>query len=127
MKCDSSYTFSHKGESFRLNLETLSSVIIDPELPNPSESDSKRSGTYDNFGRAERTSDTLIKKIALNVAQKCNLGCVYCFAGDGSYGNAGTMNEYTAFRSVDWLIEQSKMNRTLRLASLAENRFSISL
>ncbi len=45
--------------------------------------------------------------ISLNVAQVCNLSCVYCYGVDGEYGTKGKMNEVTAFRSVDFLLEQS--------------------
>lgn len=57
--------------------------------------------------------DIPIYNIALLVTQKCNLGCVYCYGGDGSYGQQGYMTEDTAIRSIDWLINQSKDVRLL--------------
>lgn len=46
--------------------------------------------------------------ISLNVAQVCNLSCVYCYGVDGEYGTKGKMNEPTAYKSVDFLISESK-------------------
>lgn len=49
--------------------------------------------------------------ISLNVAQVCNLSCVYCYGVDGEYGTKGKMKEDAAFRSVDFLIDQSRNER----------------
>ena len=45
--------------------------------------------------------------LALSIVQSCNLKCIYCYGNEGEYGNEGIMDERTAFRSVDWLIERS--------------------
>lgn len=50
--------------------------------------------------------DDCIDCIALFVTQNCNLRCVYCYGGAGEYGNPGVMDETTALRAVDWLIER---------------------
>lgn len=50
---------------------------------------------------------TPITGIAMNVAQLCNLSCIYCYGVDGEYGEKGLMNQQTAFQTVDWLIENS--------------------
>ncbi|TLU88395.1 MAG: SPASM domain-containing protein [Chlorobium sp.] len=50
--------------------------------------------------------DDRIECIALFVTQKCNLRCVYCYGGAGEYGNPGVMDETTALRAVDWLLER---------------------
>ncbi len=49
-----------------------------------------------------------VSGIALLVAQECNMSCVYCYGQDGEYAGKGMMSEETAFRAVDWLIENSK-------------------
>ena len=46
--------------------------------------------------------------IALFIAQKCNQSCAYCYGGDGEYGGSGMMSEETAYKSIDWLLEQSR-------------------
>ncbi|MBS1633438.1 MAG: 4Fe-4S cluster-binding domain-containing protein [Bacteroidetes bacterium] len=46
--------------------------------------------------------------ISLNVAQVCNLSCVYCYGVDGEYGTKGKMTEETALTSVDFFINQLK-------------------
>lgn len=45
--------------------------------------------------------------ISLFLTQTCNLRCTYCYGDGGSYGSGGSMDEKTAFKTVDWLIEQS--------------------
>jgi len=67
-----------------------------------------------------------VATISLNVAQLCNLSCVYCYGGDGEYGEKGFMKQNTAFEAVDWLIG-SFVNRltarTFVLFSSVANRF----
>ncbi|MDH7603444.1 MAG: SPASM domain-containing protein [Melioribacter sp.] len=48
-----------------------------------------------------------VASISLNIAQLCNLNCIYCYGIDGEYGEKGYMNKQTAFKAVDWLIKQS--------------------
>ncbi len=48
-----------------------------------------------------------IGNIALFVAQQCNMACVYCYGQGGEYADKGMMNAETAFKSVDWLMENS--------------------
>jgi uncharacterized protein len=45
-----------------------------------------------------------VRALSLAVAQKCNLGCTYCYAQGGSFGGAATSMELdTALASVDLL------------------------
>jgi uncharacterized protein len=46
-----------------------------------------------------------IGSIALFVAQKCNMACVYCYGQGGEYSEGGMMSTATAFKAVDWLME----------------------
>jgi len=48
-----------------------------------------------------------VENIVLFVAQKCNMACVYCYGQGGEYGDKGMMNADTAFKAVDWLMENS--------------------
>lgn len=48
-----------------------------------------------------------VTNISLNVAQVCNMSCVYCYGGDGEYGGKGYMKQPTAFEAVDWLFTHS--------------------
>ncbi|MBI2603452.1 MAG: radical SAM protein [Deltaproteobacteria bacterium] len=41
-----------------------------------------------------------ITSIALNVAERCNLRCTYCYAGDGTYGNDSLMSFEIARRAI---------------------------
>jgi uncharacterized protein len=57
---------------------------------------------------SEKKDELAVTRIALFVAQECNMACVYCYGNEGEYGAKGMMTEETAFRTVDWLIENSK-------------------
>jgi uncharacterized protein len=47
-----------------------------------------------------------IHALSLAVAQKCNLGCTYCYAQQGTFGGAAkAMSGETARRSIDLLID----------------------
>jgi uncharacterized protein len=49
-----------------------------------------------------------LTNISLNVAQVCNLSCVYCYGVDGEYGLKGKMNLAVAKKSIDFLIKESE-------------------
>jgi uncharacterized protein len=53
--------------------------------------------------------------ISLNVAQVCNLSCVYCYGVDGEYGTKGKMTEEVAFQSVDFLIKESQSSKNISI------------
>src|SRR4051812_36142615 len=47
-----------------------------------------------------------IHALSLAVAQKCNLGCTYCYAQGGTFGGpAASMSLETAYRAVELLVE----------------------
>jgi len=49
-----------------------------------------------------------ITRLVLNVAEKCNLRCQYCSAGEGCFNDQGTlMSRETALRGVDFLLDAS--------------------
>lgn len=49
-----------------------------------------------------------INEIYLQVSHKCNLNCVYCYAGGGSFGGpARMMSEKTARAAVDFLLNEA--------------------
>lgn len=58
---------------------------------------------------------TPINGIAMNVAQLCNLSCIYCYGVDGEYGEKGFMKPKTAFKTVDWLIENSLDEKEIKI------------
>jgi uncharacterized protein len=59
------------------------------------------------------TGTVSISKIAIFVAQDCNLNCTYCYGAEdgssvgGTYGSRGKMAPTTAISSVDWLLKNS--------------------
>ena len=60
-----------------------------------------------------------IRALSLAVAQKCNLGCSYCYAEGGSFGGpAADMGLQTALASVDLLFSQVAAGERVNLAFL---------
>jgi uncharacterized protein len=58
-----------------------------------------------------------VKAISLAVAQKCNLGCTYCYAEQGTFGGAaGNMPPNVAKAAIDQLIDAAGPGETLTLA-----------
>ena len=56
-----------------------------------------------------------ITNIHLNVAQVCNLVCGYCYGIDGEYGLKGKMNEGNALKAIDFLINKSGSEKSLKV------------
>lgn len=60
-----------------------------------------------------------VHAISLAVAQKCNLGCTYCYAQQGAFGGpAKDMPLETACRAIDLLLEQRAPGDRVNLAFL---------
>ena len=64
-------------------------------------------------------ADPPVRALSLAVAQKCNLGCSYCYADGGSFGGpAANMALDTALASVDLLLSQVTAGERVNLAFL---------
>ncbi len=64
-------------------------------------------------------TDPPVRALSLAVAQKCNLGCSYCYADGGSFGGpAANMPMDTALASVDLLLSQVDAGERVNLAFL---------
>jgi uncharacterized protein len=64
-------------------------------------------------------ADPPIHALSLAVAQKCNLGCTYCYAQQGEFGGAArNMSLETATRAVEWLIEGAAPGAKVNVAFL---------
>lgn len=60
-----------------------------------------------------------IHAVSLAVAQKCNLGCTYCYAQQGEFGGAAKdMSREIAERAVDLLVNGAEPGAKLNLAFL---------
>jgi uncharacterized protein len=60
-----------------------------------------------------------IHALSLAVAQRCNLGCTYCYAGQGEFGGpAKGMTRETAQQAVEFLIDSAAPGSKLNLAFL---------
>jgi uncharacterized protein len=60
-----------------------------------------------------------IHALSLAIAQKCNLGCTYCYAQQGEFGGAAkNMSEETANQAVDLMIANAAPGARLNLAFL---------
>lgn len=55
-----------------------------------------------------RTGESVLKALCLHLAHWCNLGCRYCFAGQGRFGGTGEMMPAAVGRAaIDFLIARS--------------------
>jgi uncharacterized protein len=60
-----------------------------------------------------------LRALSLAIAQKCNLGCTYCYAQQGEFGGAAKNMELTeALRAVDLLLAGAEPGARLNLAFL---------
>lgn len=60
-----------------------------------------------------------VRALSLAVAQKCNLGCTYCYAQQGDFGgSARNMPQETAIQAVQRLFEEAGRGERVRLAFL---------
>lgn len=59
-------------------------------------------------GAASPKTELSVVNIAMFLAQECNLRCLYCYGQAGEYAGPGMMDKDTAFRVVDWLMENSR-------------------
>jgi uncharacterized protein len=63
--------------------------------------------------------DPPVHAVSLAVAQKCNLGCTYCYAQQGTFGGAAkSMSAETARRSIDLLLDGHSAGSRVTLAFL---------
>lgn len=57
----------------------------------------------------QNTEQLPVQTLVFHLINECNLGCTYCYAGDGEYGAPmKVMNEETAAKALNFLIEASK-------------------
>lgn len=67
----------------------------------------------------EPLRDPPLHALSLAIAQKCNLGCAYCYAQQGDFGGvAKNMTRDTADRAVDLLVSGAAPGARLNLAFL---------
>jgi uncharacterized protein len=60
-----------------------------------------------------------VRALSLAVAQKCNLGCTYCYAQQGDFGSAPrNMPEEVAAKAVDLLFSEAGKGERVQLAFL---------
>jgi len=64
-------------------------------------------------------TDPPLHALSLAIAQKCNLGCTYCYAQQGEFGGAAkNMTRETADQAVDLLVSGAEPGARLNLAFL---------
>ncbi|NOQ46138.1 MAG: radical SAM protein [Desulfobulbaceae bacterium] len=54
-----------------------------------------------------------VTSMSLLLTEACNLKCVYCYCGSGNRKAEGRMTEATAYRALDWLLENSLASREI--------------
>lgn len=67
----------------------------------------------------EPPSSHVVRSISLAIAQKCNLGCSYCYAQEGNFGGEEqNMSAEVALAAVDMLFAQAAAGERVNLAFL---------
>lgn len=60
-----------------------------------------------------------VRSLSLAIAQKCNLGCTYCYAQEGAFGaEPKSMSREVALRAIDLLFSEADPRERLTLAFL---------
>ncbi len=54
-----------------------------------------------NFKNNTDNEDTTVNRLCLLVSQECSLGCIYCYAHQGTYNHPSLMDERTAIKIID--------------------------
>lgn len=125
------HKFSYKDKYFILNVEDMKAYRINKTLYNEI---TDLSQNIDTELKQALISLNLLKKItcdekfggkndemppisgiSLNVTQTCNMKCIYCYGGDGEYGEKGVMNQKIAYNSVDFLFKNSGDKKNVRI------------
>lgn len=55
----------------------------------------------------EKSDDTVLASLILNISNKCNYKCIYCYA---NYGNYGRANELMSLQTLKKIISELKIN-----------------
>jgi uncharacterized protein len=67
----------------------------------------------------EVLKDPPVRAVSLAIAQMCNLGCVYCYAKQGSFGGeAKSMDREVALSAVDWLLADARSGDRVQVTFL---------
>lgn len=128
------HLFEHNGSYCLMNIEKMQATLVDKTTAKTLEKlagESEIQLTMDmekilmNLGlisdNTTREANMSVKKsysisnLSLLLTQSCNLRCIYCYGDGGEYGMMGSMEEKTALRAVDWLIEQSGSVKKLNI------------
>ena len=68
---------------------------------------------------SEPLLDPPMRSLSLAIAQKCNLGCTYCYAEQGSFGGKQkNMDAEVAIRAVDMLLAEAASGESVHIAFL---------
>lgn len=113
------HVFSFKNDFYIYDIENMITYLIEKKLYDlliDNDVDFLKdiiSSVPKNFTNKKRNvsevlSNEPLRNISLNVAQVCNLSCVYCYGIDGEYGLKGKMTLSVAKRSIDFLIKESQ-------------------
>jgi uncharacterized protein len=136
------HMFNHDGNCYVINVENMQAFAVDNAIGKAIENiinnpEARISPDMEenlkNLGLASEIKEKkeyqkkhelfTIVNMALLLTQSCNLRCIYCYGNGGEYGTGGSMNEKTAFQSVDWLLEQSGKAKKINIVFLVVNLF----
>lgn len=131
------HLFEHLGTYYVINIEKMEAcevpnglaAILNTIISNPDiELSEKSISKLAHFGLIDHRKDSGVNTALMEpdplipitymylfLTQSCNLRCIYCYGDGGEYGTGGSMDESTAFKAVDWLIEKSQKMKKIHL------------
>lgn len=101
------HMFQYQNNTYSINVESMTANIINDENAELLQCASQSFSAPKPHSEGTLSQQYPVVNLILFLTQSCNLKCTYCYGDGGQYGAGGNMDETTAFRSVDWLIEQS--------------------
>lgn len=69
----------------------------------------------EEYHPSQNITNNPVTSLTINLIQKCNLACIYCYGEDGEYGNSGVIDEQTAIKCIDWFFSQAPSDRSLSI------------
>ena len=83
---------------------------------------------YEQQVAAFTKREAVVKAMCLHIAHACNLGCKYCFAGEGEYyGPCGLMSEEVGKQALDYLVGIPAADAIWKWTFSAANRCSTGM
>lgn len=110
------FWFSLQGNKYLFHRNSFSILSI-PQKLSTSTNENIEKILKEEEKKAKIVDNLTLRTIALNLTNRCNFACSYCFANHGLYDKPGlTMSEEIAAKGIDLLFENISNNKQKRAA-----------